>query len=98
MTQTRGAKTPSSSLIHSLTGAATSSRAMLSEADRASALLDLAISLIDSALDILHNHLSSDEQLKKASLLMPGGTVGKHFRHVSETLLLIALTPPLSDF
>jgi hypothetical protein len=52
------------------------------ENDRAEALLDLSISLIDQALDILTRHLKEDSQLTHASKLMPGGSVGKHFRHV----------------
>lgn len=52
------------------------------EEDRAAALLDLAIALVDSALDILDNHLTGDAQLKRDSVLMPGGSLGKHFRHV----------------
>lgn len=57
------------------------------EEDRAAALLDLALALIDSAIEILERHIKRDEQLKRASVLMPGGSVGKHFRHVSYTLL-----------
>jgi hypothetical protein len=53
------------------------------ENDRAEALLDLSISLIDQALDILTRHLKEDSQMTHASKLMPGGSVGKHFRHVS---------------
>lgn len=57
------------------------------EQDRAVALLELSISLIDQALDILHKHLKEDRQLTHASKLMPGGSVGKHFRHVSSLYL-----------
>jgi hypothetical protein len=56
-----------------------------SEEDRAAALLDLAIALVDSALGILETHLTRDAQLKRDSVLMPGGSLGKHFRHVSGT-------------
>lgn len=52
------------------------------EQDRAVALLELSISLIDQALEILNGHLKEDRQLTHASKLMPGGSVGKHFRHV----------------
>ena len=51
--------------------------------DRAVALLDLSISLIDQALDILNRHLKEDRQMTHPSKLMPGGSVGKHFRHAS---------------
>lgn len=54
-----------------------------SDEDRAKALLDLALALVDSAIAILERHVTRDDQLKKASVLMPGGSVGKHFRHVS---------------
>ena len=50
--------------------------------DRAAALLDLSISLVDQALDILTRHLKEDRQMTHASKLMPGGSVGRHFRHV----------------
>lgn len=49
--------------------------------DRAVALIDLSISLIDQALDILTRHLKDDRQMTHPSKLMPGGSVGKHFRH-----------------
>ncbi|ORY26258.1 hypothetical protein BCR39DRAFT_541667, partial [Naematelia encephala] len=64
-------------------------------ADRAHALLDLAIALVESALDILNEHITSDQQLRHQSRLMPGGTVGKHFRHVIETFnaFLLPLQP-----
>jgi hypothetical protein len=58
------------------------------ENDRAVALLDLSISLIDQALDILTRHLKEDSQMVHASKLMPGGSVGKHFRHVRIVFLL----------
>lgn len=61
-----------------------SSSASLSEGeDVAQGLLQLSIALIDSAIDILEKHLKRDGQLQHESGLMPGGTPGKHFRHVS---------------
>jgi hypothetical protein len=60
--------------------------------DRAEALLDLSISLIDQALDILNRHLKEDRQMTHSSKLMPGGSVGKHFRHVSLSISLPSLT------
>ncbi|GFZ47489.1 hypothetical protein JCM24511_05233 [Saitozyma sp. JCM 24511] len=53
------------------------------EQDRAEALLDMAIALVDSALDILYRHIRTDAQLRQDSVLLPGGSVGKHLRHVS---------------
>lgn len=55
-------------------------------ADRAEALWTLSIALIDSAVDILEHHVRTDEQLSKDSALLPGGTLGKHFRHVCSLL------------
>lgn len=64
-------------------------------ADRAEALWTLSIALIDSAVDILEHHVRTDEQLSKDSALLPGGTLGKHFRHVIETFraFLLPLYP-----
>ncbi|ODN74747.1 hypothetical protein L202_07070 [Cryptococcus amylolentus CBS 6039] len=53
--------------------------------DRAEALVSLSIALIDSAVDILERNISTDEELSRDSALLPGGTVGKHFRHVIES-------------
>jgi len=60
--------------------------------DRAEALLDLSISLIDQALDILNRHLKEDRQMTHSSKLMPGGSVGKHFRHVGLSFSFSAMT------
>jgi hypothetical protein len=60
--------------------------------DRATALLDLSISLIDQALDILNRHLKEDRQMTHPSKLMPGGSVGKHFRHVRPSLIYYHLS------
>jgi hypothetical protein len=43
----------------------------------------MAIALVDSALDILYRHIRTDAQLRQDSVLLPGGSVGKHLRHVS---------------
>ena len=86
MMQSAQRKAASATLDHRLAGSLTShppARHAATDDERAEALLDLAIALVDSALDILYSHLISDEQLRKASYLMPGGTVGKHMRHVS---------------
>ncbi|KIR37831.1 hypothetical protein I307_03815 [Cryptococcus deuterogattii 99/473] len=60
--------------------------------DRAEALLTLSIALIDSALDILQHHVHTDEQLTRDSALLPGGTLGKHFRHVCRPYARTPLT------
>ncbi|WVQ93312.1 hypothetical protein IAU59_000380 [Kwoniella sp. CBS 9459] len=66
------------------------------QTDRAEALLSLSIALIDSAIDVLKVNVTTDEQLSRDSLLMPGGTIGKHMRHVIETFraFLLPLYPP----
>ncbi|OCF31390.1 hypothetical protein I316_06995 [Kwoniella heveanensis BCC8398] len=66
------------------------------QTDRAEALLSLSIALIESAIDILKVNVTTDEQLCRDSLLMPGGTIGKHLRHVIETFraFLLPLYPP----
>lgn len=56
---------------------------MSEEEERARALLDLSIALIDAALDVLEKSMKQDSDLQKPSTLMPGGSCGKHFRHVS---------------
>ncbi|TYJ55171.1 hypothetical protein B9479_004105 [Cryptococcus floricola] len=48
--------------------------------DRAEALVSLSIALIDSAVDILESHISTDEELSRDSALLPGGTVIESFR------------------
>ncbi|WVR09149.1 hypothetical protein IAU60_006211 [Kwoniella sp. DSM 27419] len=70
----------SASLDHTLVAMPTSG-----QSDRAEALLSLAIALVDSALDVLLQHITSDAQLSRDSTLMPGGTIGKHLRHVIES-------------
>ncbi|KAL7421233.1 hypothetical protein Q5752_004118 [Cryptotrichosporon argae] len=62
--------------------------------DRAHALLELAVALVEAALDVVTRHIDSDAQMVKESVLMPGGTLGKHFRHVIETFT--AFLAPLS--
>lgn len=72
------------SLNHTMAGATSlPARDPAEDEDRAEALLALSIALIDSALDLLEQHIKRDNQLSKDSVLMPGGSLGKHFRHVS---------------
>lgn len=66
--------------------------------DRAEALLTLSIALIDSAVDILEHHVQTDEQLSKDSALLPGGTLGKHFRHVCPLRLCCSMLGPTDVF
>ncbi|WVQ81173.1 hypothetical protein IAT38_003295 [Cryptococcus sp. DSM 104549] len=66
------------------------------QADRAEALLAMSIALVDSAVDVLTRDIKTDEELGRDSALLPGGTVGKHFRHVIECFraFLLPLYPP----
>ena len=73
-----------SSLNHSLAGIASLPTSQTDDA--AKALLQLSIALLDSAVDILSEAISDDKQLTHQSVLMPGGTLGKHFRHVRRPL------------
>jgi hypothetical protein len=57
--------------------------------ERAVALIDLSLSLIDQALSILTRHLKEDGQMTHPSKLTPGGSVGKHLRHASLSLPLL---------
>lgn len=98
------------SLNHTLIAGGSSSGSPLNphlstseEEQHARALLELSIALVESALDILSATASSssaitDAQLTQPSELMPGGTIGKHFRHVIETfqafLLPLVARPP----
>lgn len=72
-------------LNHSLAGVRSLNERLSTstEKETARALLELSIALIDSALDIVKDHLKDDKQLQHPSKLMPGGTPGKHLRHVS---------------
>ncbi|GMK55572.1 hypothetical protein CspeluHIS016_0206280 [Cutaneotrichosporon spelunceum] len=58
------------------------------------ALVHTSLALLDAGLDLLAA-LEDDAQLTHMSLLIPGGSVGKHFRHVAETFdaLLAAVDP-----
>lgn len=71
-------------LNHTLAGVSSLSEISTDSSENtAQALLQLSLALLDSALDILDVHITSDKQLQHESTLMPGGTPGKHFRHVS---------------
>ncbi|EJT46849.1 hypothetical protein A1Q2_01781 [Trichosporon asahii var. asahii CBS 8904] len=72
----------SASLDHSLAGQARSQDPS-SHRDGPHALIELSISLVDSAIDLVDEHLTN-EKLTHDSNLMPGGSLGKHLRHVEE--------------
>ncbi|TFK20160.1 hypothetical protein FA15DRAFT_673771 [Coprinopsis marcescibilis] len=52
--------------------------------------LAVAKTVLNQAVDLLDNHLVSDEQLSVQSQFLPGSTIGKHLRHARDhfTLLL----------
>lgn len=52
--------------------------------------LSVAKTILKQAVDVLDNHLSSDDQLTVNSQYLPGSTIGKHLRHARDhfTLLL----------
>ncbi|WVW79246.1 hypothetical protein I302_101212 [Kwoniella bestiolae CBS 10118] len=87
-------KHPQASLNHTLVSMPTRD-----QSDRAEALLELSISLIESSIDVLRSSITTDEQLIRQSTLMPGGTLGKHFRHVIESFraFLLPFIPPPSS-
>jgi hypothetical protein len=68
------------------------------DADQVHQLLDVGSKVLDQALDLLNNSLSSDDQLSISSKFLPGSTIGKHLRHARDhfELLLdcIAAPPP----
>lgn len=72
----------SASLDHSLAGRAGSQDAA-SHRDGPHALIELSIALVDSAIDLVDEHLT-DDKLTHDSNLIPGGSLGKHLRHVEE--------------
>ncbi|WWC73183.1 uncharacterized protein I206_107149 [Kwoniella pini CBS 10737] len=84
---------PYTSLNHTLVSMPTKD-----QEDRAEALLELSISLIDSCLEVLKLNITKDEQLIRESNLMPGGTLGKHFRHVIESFNSFLLPLKTSTF
>lgn len=59
------------------------------------ALIELSIALVDSAIDLVDEHLT-DDRLTHDSNLIPGGSLGKHLRHVEEAWSAF-LSPLLSE-
>ncbi|KZV77563.1 hypothetical protein PENSPDRAFT_621082 [Peniophora sp. CONT] len=61
-------------------------------------LLDVGNKIIDQALDLIDNSLTSDEQLAFSSKFLPGSTIGKHLRHARDHFALlfdcVAAPPP----
>jgi len=57
-------------------------------------LIDVGTTILNQALDLVNDSLTSDEQLTVHSQYMPGSTIGKHLRHARDhfTLLLDCVT------
>ncbi|KAF9473307.1 hypothetical protein BDN70DRAFT_843627 [Pholiota conissans] len=51
--------------------------------------LAVATTILSQALDLLDNHLTSDEQLTVNSTHLPGSTIGKHLRHARDHFVLL---------
>ncbi|KAI0322276.1 hypothetical protein OF83DRAFT_1038394, partial [Amylostereum chailletii] len=59
-------------------------------------LLDVGTKVLEQALNLLDNSLSSDEQLVTPSKFLPGSTIGKHLRHARDhfAILLDCISSP----
>jgi len=55
-----------------------------------SAALYVATSILQQALDFLRNSITDEAQLVYESKLLPGSTIGKHFRHTRDHFNLLA--------
>ncbi|KAH9964488.1 hypothetical protein BC827DRAFT_1187404 [Russula dissimulans] len=52
-------------------------------------LIDVGTSILNQALDLVNNALTSDDQLAVHSRYMPGSTIGKHLRHARDHFSLL---------
>jgi len=52
--------------------------------------LAVAKTVLLQAVDLLDNHLTSDEQITVHSQHLPGSTIGKHLRHARDHFVLLA--------
>jgi len=60
-------------------------------------LLFVSKTVLLQAIDLLDNHLDSDDRLTTSSQYLPGSTIGKHLRHARDhfqLLLNVASSPP----
>ncbi|KAL0950845.1 hypothetical protein HGRIS_007603 [Hohenbuehelia grisea] len=66
------------------------------EDTQASQLLAVSKTVLMQAVELVDNHLISDDQLTAASQYIPGSTIGKHLRHARDhfTLLLDSVSSP----
>ncbi|KAJ8507528.1 hypothetical protein ONZ45_g10124 [Pleurotus djamor] len=61
-----------------------------SDADpQAIQLLHVSKTVLKQAIDLLDNHLTSDDQLTVHSKYLPGSTIGKHLRHARDHFVLL---------
>ncbi|KAJ8518707.1 hypothetical protein ONZ45_g4228 [Pleurotus djamor] len=64
-----------------------------SDADpQAIQLLHVSKTVLKQAIDLLDNHLTSDDQLTVHSKYLPGSTIGKHLRHARDHFVLLVDT------
>ncbi|KAF8887949.1 hypothetical protein CPB84DRAFT_1684445 [Gymnopilus junonius] len=61
--------------------------------------ISVATTILLQAVDVLDNHLTSDQQLSIQSKHIPGSTIGKHLRHARDhfELLLACMQSPTSS-
>jgi len=59
-------------------------------------LVSVSKTILLQAVDLVENHLTSDDQLTVHSKFLPGSTIGKHLRHARDhfTLLLDCISSP----
>jgi len=79
------------------TNSQTSSSDMTSNKEIIAQQLAVAKTVLLQAVDLLDNHLVSDQQLTVQSQFMPGSTIGKHLRHARDHFALLItciLAPP----
>ncbi|KAA1468554.1 hypothetical protein DENSPDRAFT_833894, partial [Dentipellis sp. KUC8613] len=59
------------------------------EARNLEQLQDVSVKVLEQAVDLLNNSLSSDDQLTYNSKFLPGSTIGKHLRHARDHFALL---------
>jgi len=64
--------------------------AFIADEEALGAALYVATSILQQGLDFLQTSLTSEEQLFYQSKLLPGSTIGKHFRHARDHFNLLA--------
>jgi uncharacterized damage-inducible protein DinB len=59
------------------------------ELSQSEQLLSVAVTVLQQALNLVDNLLTSDEQLTVPSSSIPGSTIGKHLRHARDHFLIL---------